>query len=212
MYDPGSSVPVESLEAGTSVLVAGPPEAAPDRLAFELLAAGQIDGEGDGVVVLTTDRGAVSFVRAYTEAGGRDDERLRVVDATGEGADGHDRVRVVDSPGELTAIGTAITRSIDDLAGLDNAGLRLGVVSVTALLEHLDRGSVYKFLHTVNARVDSEESLGVHSIDTAACNEQTVGMVADAYDVLFELRGTGDETEFRIIAPETPRTWRRLEV
>lgn len=210
MYDPGPNVPIEYVEPGTNVLVSGPPATNARDLAFELLAAGQ--RRADGVLLVSTEIGAVPLVAAYQGAGGSDDEDLRVVDATGRGPTDHDRVDVVDSPGDITEIGSAMGRRIEDYVTLDTEGLRIGLVSVTAMLDHLDRGSVYKFLRTVNARIDRAGFLGIGTIDSDRCNEQTVGMMADAFDVLLELRETADGTEFRVIAPEVDRNWRPLDL
>lgn len=212
VYDLGPSVPLDDVrhvDPGTSLLVAGPPDANKRETAMEFLAAGQ--RRTDGVVAIGIDLGAVPFTAAYEGVGGTDDERLRVVDATGYGAD-DDRVAAVDSPTDLSGIGSAFGRCVEQYVTMDTDGLRVGVFSATALLDHLDRGSVYKFLRTLSDRVERAGYLFVCTVDTAACNEQTVSMLADAFDAMVELRETPEGTEFRATGLPAGRTWTSLSM
>lgn len=212
VYDLGPSVPLEGvryLDAGTRLLVTGPPEANKRDAALEFLAAGQ--RRTDGVVIVGTDTGAMPLRAAYEGVGGTDDERLRLVDATGFGGDGQ-RVRPVDSPADLSGIGSAFSRCVEQYVTMDTAGLRVGLLSVTELLEHLDRGSVYKFLRTLLDRIEQAGYLGVCTLDTAACNEQTVGMLADAFDARMEVRATVEGPEFRTNGLPAGRGWTPLSL
>lgn len=210
MYDLGPAIPddaTRTVSPGTSILLTGPPGTGKRDLALELLAAGQ--RRADGVVVIGTELGARPLVAAYEGAGGHDDDRLRVVDATGFGSDGP-RVVAVPSPGDLTELATAISRSVEPYVTMDTEGLRLGTISVTALLEALDRGTTYKFLHTLGERVDRANYLGIATLDTAACNGATVGMISDAFDLVIELREGRDGPEFRALGGEGGRDWSPL--
>lgn len=198
MYDLGHALPVDGVRdvpGGTSLLLSGPPGTGKRDLAMELLAAGQ--RRADGVVVVTVGMGAGPFRAAYEAADGADDERLRLVDATGFGTDG-DRVEAV-APTDLAGLGSALNRSVEPFVTMDTEGLRIGLLSTTAMLDHLDTASVYKFLRTLMGRVDRADYLGVSTVDTAECNEQTVGMMADAFDGVVELRDGTDGAEFRVL-------------
>lgn len=206
-YDLGAALStgdVREVPEGTGLLVVGPPDAPTRDLALELLAAGQ--RRTDGVVLVGTEVGAGPLVAAYEAAGGSDDERVRVVDATGFGSDG-DRVVAVDSPADLTGIGRAFGRCTEAYVTMDTAGLRVGLLSVTAMLERLDRGSVFKFLRTLADRVDRANYLGVATLDTSAANEQAVGMFAEAFDAVIELRADGT---FRASGLDAGREWHEL--
>ncbi|WP_255148876.1 DUF7504 family protein [Halorarius halobius] len=211
-YDLGPAVPLDDvryLDAGTRLLVTGPPDANKREVALEFLAAGQ--RRTDGVVIVGTDTGAMPLTAAYEGVGGTDDERLRVVDATGFGSDG-ERVRAVDSPTDLSGIGSAFSRSVEQYVTMDTAGLRVGLLSVTELLDHLDRGSVYKFLRTLMDRIEHAGYLGVCTLDTAACNEQTVGMLADAFDARVQLRESVEGPEFRTNGLPAGGSWTPLSL
>ena len=209
-YDLGPSVPTDSVRyvpAGTSLLIAGPPEVDKREVALEFLAAGQ--RRADGVIVVSVDLGARPLVAAYESAGGTDDERLRIIDATGFGSD-DERVAAVDSPTDLAGIGSTFGRQIEQYVTMSTDGLRVGHLSATEMLERMDRGAVYKFLRTLMDRVDRGGYLGVSTIDTAACNEQTVAMLADAFDVLVELRSAREGPEFRASGLDAGRSWTPL--
>lgn len=211
-YDLGPSVPLDDvryLDAGTRLLLTGPPDANKRDTALEFLAAGQ--RRTDGVVIVGTGTAAMPLTAAYEGVGGTDDERLRVVDATGFGSDG-ERVQAVESPADLSGIGSAFSRSVEPYVTMDTAGLRVGLLSVTELLEYLDRGSVYKFLRTFMDRIERADYLGVCTLDTAACNEQTVGMLADAFDARVELRETVEGPEFRTNGLPAGRNWTPLSL
>jgi KaiC/GvpD/RAD55 family RecA-like ATPase len=209
-YDLGPSVPTDGVRyvhAGTSLLITGPPDVDKREVALEFLAAGQ--RRADGVIVVSVDLGARPLVAAYESAGGTDDQRLRIIDATGFGTD-DDRVAAVDSPTDLASIGSAFGRQIEQYVTMGTDGLRVGHLSATAMLERMDRGAVYKFLRTMMDRVDRGGYLGVSTIDTATCNEQTVAMLADAFDALVELRPTRDGPEFRVSGLNADLSWTSL--
>lgn len=210
MYDLGPSMPLDEfrhVDPGTRLLVVGPPETDARAVAMELLAAGQ--RRADGVLVVSTAMGAEPFTAAYEAAGGTDDERLHVVDATGFGTDA-DGVTAVDAPTDLAGVGTAVNRGLERYVTLDTEGLRLGHLSATAMLEHMDRGSVYKFLRTLMDRVERAGYLGVSTVDSGQVNEQTVAMFADAFDAVVELRDSPEGVQLRVSAPELPGGWRTL--
>lgn len=211
MYDLGPSIPLDEfrhVEPGTRLLVAGAPETDPRAFVLELLAAGQ--RRADGVLVVSTAMGAQPFTATYEAAGGAADERLHVVDATGFGSDG-DGVTAVDTPTDLAGVGTAVNRALERYVTLDTEGLRLGHLSATAMLDHMDRGSVYKFLRTLMDRVERAGYLGVSTVDPERVNEQTVAMFADAFDAVVELRDSPDGTQLRVSAPDLPGGWRPLD-
>lgn len=212
MYDLGPTVPLEDVryvDQGTSILLAGPPAASKRETALEFLAAGQ--RRADGVVAVGIDLGAMPLTAAYEGAGGTADERFRVIDATGFGT-ADDRVEAVEAPTNLAEIGSAFGRCAEQYVTLDTEGLRVGLLSATAMLDHLDRGSVYKFLRTLNDRVDRAGYLGICTVDTAECNEQTVSMLADAFDAMVELRDTVEGPEFRATGLPAGRNWTPLSM
>ena len=134
-YDLSPSVPTDGVRhvpAGTSLLIAGPPDVDKREVALEFLAAGQ--RRADGVIVVSVDLGARPLVAADESAGDTDDQRLRIIDATGFGTDDDDRVAAVDAPTDLAGIGSAFGRQIERYVTMGTDGLRVGHLSATAML------------------------------------------------------------------------------
>jgi len=203
-FDLGPSFPHDSARQqtpGTSILLLGPAGVDRRKFAYELLAAGQRRAEG--VVLVSTDVPGVAASGAYREVTGAEgDDRLFVVDATGTGGD---TVVSVPSPGDLTELGTALTRGFQELEGTDRT--RVGLLSLTSMLDHLDRGSVFKFCTTLARKVENGEMLGVCTLNPGACNEQTLAMLTDAFDVVVELDERGSDVSCRVTGPDGKSNW-----
>lgn len=195
-YDLGSSFPVTEARRqrpGTTLLVAGAGGNA-GRAALEMLGAGRDTDEG--VVVLTTDQPAEER-RADLTAPGEVDDWLAVVDLTG-GAD-------ATSPADLAAVGRELNEAID---GLDTPRVRIGILSLTGMLEHLDRTEAFKFCHVVRDRIDDAGFLGVATLDTDRVEPATVSMLQEAFDGTVEVREDEKGELLRVVGlPDTPVTW-----
>jgi KaiC/GvpD/RAD55 family RecA-like ATPase len=203
-FDLGPSFPHASsrqMAPGTAILVLGPAGVDRRAFAYELLAAGQRRAEG--VVLVSTDVPGAAASGAYREVTGEPgDERLFVVDATGTG--GED-VHTVSSPGSLTELGTALTRGFRELA--DTPQTRVGLCSLTSMLDHLDRGGVFKFCTTLSREVEQGGMLGVATLNPGSCNEQTLAMLTDAFDVVVELDERGSGVSCRLTGPDGRSNW-----
>ncbi|MFC7227333.1 hypothetical protein N0B31_07960 [Salinirubellus salinus] len=203
-FDLGPSFPHSGrrrVAPGTSILLLGPAGVDRREFAYELLAAGQRRAEG--VVLVSTDVPGVAASGAYREVTGAEgDDRLFVVDATGTGGKG---VAAISSPGDLTELGTALTRGFRELA--DTARMRVGLLSLTSMLDHLDRGGVFEFCTTLARRVERGGMLGVCTLNPDACNDQTLAMLTDAFDVVVELDERGSEVSCRVTGPEGRSNW-----
>lgn len=156
-YDLGSSFPVDEARTqrpGTTLLVTGPASTA-ERAAFRLLLAGHAVDEG--VVPVSTDRPPAELRAEYADLTGREPgDRLAVIDVTGESAD-------ATTPDDLTALGRQLNGAIERV---DAPRVRVGVISLTGMLAHLDRTDVFKFCHVIRDRIDEIGSLGIASLET----------------------------------------------
>jgi hypothetical protein len=198
-YDLGPSFPIAEARRqrpGTTLLVTGP-GAVIERAALEILLGGP--GEDESVVPLSTDWTDADLRTEFTDRTGTDPgDRLAVIDITGESGD-------VTSPDDLAAIGRALNETIE---GLDTSRVRVGVLSLTGMLDHLDRTDVFKFCHVVRDRIDSAGYLGVATLDTEKTPEATVSMLQQAFDVTAEVQADEKGDLVRVLGlPDTPVTW-----
>jgi KaiC/GvpD/RAD55 family RecA-like ATPase len=198
-YDLGSSFPVAEARnqaPGTTLLITGPGAVA-ERAAFEILLAGLETGEG--IVPVSTDRSTADLQRELAaHSGGALDGKLAVIDVSGESADGG-------SPDDLAAIGRELNDAIDRV---DVPRVRIGVLSLTGMLAHLDRSEVFKFCHVVRDRIDDAGFFGIATLDTEQVEAATVSMLQEAFDGTVEVHEDEKGDLVRVVGlPDAPVTW-----
>ena len=198
-YDLGASFPVDEARhqrPGRTLLVTGPAAVA-ERAALHLLLAGHEDGEG--IVPVSTDCPAAELRAEYTDlTGGTPDDRLAVIDVTGRSADAA-------SPDDLAALGRELNESI---AGVRADRVRVGVLSLSGMLDHLDRTDVFKFCHVVGDRIGAAGYLGIATLAADETDAATVSMLQEAFDGTIELREDEKGELVRVVGlPDTPVTW-----
>ncbi|MFB6071464.1 MAG: RAD55 family ATPase [Halobacterium sp.] len=202
------------LDAGTNLLLSGPPMSGKRDVLLALLARGEADGEGS--VLVTSRDPAEELLDAYEAELGGASGFLRVVDCVSSqsgSATQNDRVRHVSSPGDLTGMGiefSEVARSAED-AGV--AGLRVGFDSLSPLLMYVDIERLFRFLHVFTSQIQSQGWLGVFSVDPESHDEQTINTISQLFDGVLELRVTdGGDREARVRGvTDSPTGWVALE-
>lgn len=197
------------IEAGTSVLLAGPPGTGKRELLWEVLTSGR---KGGSALVTMTE--PVDELETEFERVGPDEPELHAVDASGSldrsAVDGlsepHERVEVVDGPDDFTGIGLSLSSRLDELSP-PNPHRRVGVDGVAPLLETVDWESVYKFLRRMADRADAENWLFVATLDIEAVPEVDYNLIEQAFDAVLETRATEDGYAVRR-AEEPDAEWR----
>lgn len=147
-----------------------------------------------------TDAVAVTFDRPeqLLEAWSRRDERPRNLGVVGVGermrsaavgqSTGHNVVRGVPDPTDLEAIRDATTAYMD--AWPDDGRTAAYVDSVTALLEHADRGTVTDFLASFVRTLDARGTVGYFRLIPALHDRATVCSVTSLFDTVVEAAST----------------------
>lgn len=216
-YDVGGALPdetIESLPAGTNVLISGPAMVGKREVAFRLLAAGH-EGD-DGVLCVTTGSPAGRLLDEFERyVPALDHDRIAVIDCSGSDSRRTlERIATerVSSPADLTGISIGTAKLLRRFDGQEIDGIRHGLVSVSTLLQYLDRSTVFKFLHIYTSRIEDTDGIGVFTLDTAAHDEQTVNTVTSEFDCVVELRETEAGREARIRGlPGASRAWRAFD-
>jgi len=216
-YDVGDALPdetVDSLPAGTNVLVTGPAMVGKREVAFRLLAAGHEDA--DGVLCVTTRSSGASlldeFERYVPEL---DRDRVAIIDCSGsDSRQTLERIATerVSSPADLTGISIGTAKLLQRFDGKQIDGVRHGLVSVSTLLQYLDRSTVFKFLHIYTSRIEDTDGIGVFTLDSAAHDDQTVNTITSEFDCVVDLREAEAGREARIRGlPGASRSWRAFD-
>ena len=198
-------LPLNSVDAGTNVLLTGPTLGGTRELLLRLLL-----GE-DGVVIITADTSARKVLSAFEAAGGRvDRERVRVVSCTQERDDDlGDFVVSVGSPGDLTGIGIEYSGQYEQVYARGYDTVRTGIYTLTPLLVYSEEiRPVFRFVNTVTSRIRTADGLGVCAIDPSAHDEQVVNSIAQPFDARVDVREVDGSIELRVQGlSDQPREW-----
>lgn len=199
------TLPLEGVEPGTNLLLAGPTLGGTRELLLRLLLG------GDGVVIIAADGNARQTLSAFERVGGRlDGGRVRVVSCTQEtDTDLGDLVSSVGSPGDLTGIGIEYSGQYEQVYARGYDTVRTGIYTLTPLLVYSeDIRPVFRFINTVTSRIRTADGLGVCAIDPSAHEEQVVNSMSQPFDGRIDVRETEDHFELRVRGlPDQPNEW-----
>jgi len=216
MYDLDGILPpdlVTEVAPGTNLLVSGPAMSGKRQLMLQILARGGQVGEG-GVIVTANDP-APDVIEEYRSLAG-DDGYVRLVDCVSSqsgGVTGSEVVRTVSSPGDLTGIGIEFSEIARQSEADGVERLRIGFDSISPLLMYVDLQRLFRFLHVFTSQIQSNDWLGLFSIDPESHEEQAVNTISQLFDGLIEIRlreAGGREARVRGIT-DTPTEWVTLE-
>ncbi|MFC7132508.1 MULTISPECIES: DUF7504 family protein [Salinibaculum] len=205
-------LPLEPVDAGTNLLVTGPPLGGTRRLVMQLLHC----GPSEGLLLVTTETGGGDVIDAYERDATRYvDSRMAVVDCTEPGQDDEARnVHAVAAPSDLTGIGIAYSSLYERLYGLGIERVRTGLVSLAPLLMYAEEVQpLYRFLHTVTGRIRTADGLGVSALDPESQDERTFRTLTQPFDGRVELRERDGTHELRCRGlPDQPDGWQPLDL
>lgn len=217
MYDIDATLPdgsVESLPAGTNVLITGPAMVGKRELAFQLLAAGH--EEGEGVLCVTTSASASTMLDEFDRrVPTLDRDRVAIVDCSG--GDSQQAIREiaterVSSPGDLTGISISTAKLVQRFSERDVSDIRHGLVSISTLIQYINLNTVFKFLHIYTSRIEDTNGLGIFTLDSTSHDPKTVNTITSEFDCVIELRETDSGREVRVKGlPGVSRSWHEFE-
>lgn len=212
-YEVFDAVPLQldAIATGTSLLIAGPPMTGKAELAFDVLAAGV--RRDQGALVATTETSATSAAESFHRAVGDAGDRLAIVDAHGnEARSPAPEGRIVEyasSPSDLTGISIAVTECLRAFEERGVTDLRLSFRSISTLLCYLDAEAVFRFLHVFTSHIERAGVLGVFTLNEAAHDDRTVGMIQAIFDGMLQVRETdaGDRQVRAVGLADGPTDW-----
>jgi KaiC/GvpD/RAD55 family RecA-like ATPase len=197
MYELPDELPDVTLEAGTNLLIAGPPLTGKRELALDVLATGSRAGEG--AIVVSTKDSADKILEQYASYVDDVDEiDIGIVDCVtkqrGVGNVRDDpRVKYASSPVDMTGIGIKLSEFLEEFYSVrGHERNRILLHSVSTLLMYSDLQTVFRFLHVFTGRVQSSDGLGVYVIDSTAHDDQTMNTLKQLFDAIVEVSDDGD--------------------
>lgn len=202
------------LEPGTNVGIIGPTMTGKHDIATELLASRH--KHGDGIICITTKNDARQFVSSLaSHVPDLDEERVAIIDCSG--SESQEVIRgfaeFVSSPGDLTGISIATAKLHKQLTAQQVDQVQYGVISVTSLLQYMDAGTVFKFLHVYSRRVNDTGAIGIYTLDSDAHNPTDVNTIRGLFDGVIEIRDTeaGDIEYRRRGFGKRPSAWQPFD-
>ncbi|MFB6079044.1 MAG: RAD55 family ATPase [Halarchaeum sp.] len=211
-YDVGDVLPVESVPAGTNLLIGGPPMTGKAALALSLIADGCPRDEG-AVVVTTRDDADRLLARTTALADAVAEGRAGIVDCVTRerGDDPRETTwkRYVSSPGDVTDVGI---RTAGLLHALDERGVervRAGFVSLSTMLMYVEPRRLFRFLHVYTGRVQAGDLLGLGVMQLG--DREAFDTFAPLFDGMVQTRlNDGDDRELRVVGVvDSPTDWVR---
>lgn len=205
-FDVADRLPVDEIDGGTNLLVAGPPLTGKREFALSLLDEGCEHGEG-GIVVGTRDSTKSIRQRAPNVWTAVKQNRGGIVDCVtrqrGESTRDQDLVKYVGSPGDITDIGIrlgGIFQQLEDECEM----ARMNVSTVSTMLMYADTRRVYRFLHVFAGHIERLGWLGFGVLDTS--NKEAFDVLAPLYDGMIQTRTTDEGNELRVVGLGHGRT------
>lgn len=210
MYSVTSTLQLDSVDPGVSLLLAGPPETGKPDLALDVLSEGCVRTQQALLVTLGRDPeplyGELDDRVASLAPG-----QVGVVDATPAAEGTADLPPATytreTSPGDLTGIGLGCSEFFET----DVTPTRLALFSITDLLAHADLKTVFRFLHILTGRVSAADALGLFVMNDRAHDDQTRHTVRQLFDFHVETRRRPEGRSFRVRGVDrSPDGWRRF--
>lgn len=112
-----------------------------------------------------------------------------VADRNGGGdsvsTEGSDVLSVVRDPADASDLGIAISLYLQDWA-TDDAPTAFGLHSLTAMLDHVDAETTFRFLHVLSRRLADTGTAGRFYLDPTAIDERTVRTLRPVFEDVVE--------------------------
>lgn len=112
-------------------------------------------------------------------------------------------VSVVEDPGDLTALAIQMDTCFQRWRGRDRPPGRRSVYfqSITAMLDHVDLETVFRFLHITTYQLSQAEAVGHFQIAPEAHDDETIATLTPLFDTVLESSDAGTGGSVRTSEP-----------
>lgn len=196
-------LPLEPVDAGTTVLVVGPTHGGTRDLALRMLAG----GPGEGAIVVSTNQRSSRIAADCERVGLRlTADHTAILDCVGENdGDVPARVLPVSGPSDLTGIGMRFSDVYREFQRAEVERVRTGLYSASTLLTFSDLRTVSRFVHQLVGQIDR---VGVLLVDPTSSDERAVGTLSQFCSGRIDVRDRDEQPELRARGlPGQPRAW-----
>lgn len=126
-------------------------------------------------------------------------------------ADGTDVLTSVRDPDDVSDLGTTISLYLEDWA-TDETQTVFGLHSLTAMLNHVELETTFRFLHVLTRRLDAIGTSGRFYLDPGSVDERTIETLRPVFDTVIERDGDDDDRISPDVAFDLLRARRRRYV
>ncbi len=191
MYELGPDFQHATVDAGTNILVSGPPLSGGRKLALNALATGA--NKGDGSVIITTRDSSERVLADFNSLLDNPDRtHLGIVDCVtqhqGRSTQDSDQVKYASSPVDMTGIGIKFSEFLEmfytDHGVKQN---RIAVDSLSTLLMYSDVQTVFRFMHVLTSRINDANAIGIHVLESTAHNAEDINTLKQLFDGIVEI-------------------------
>jgi len=184
-------LPVDPVDPGSTVIVAGPAFSSAEELVEGMVAGGT--NRGEGALFISTNETCRKLLNSLGRtAADLDRSRLGVIDCSGQdiGRGSFDvQVKYVSTQSDLTGIGMKFSALYESLYGAAAGGrVRTGLISLSSLSMYVDLRKLFQFTQTLSGRIDSAGGLGAFTIDPTTHDTQTVNTLSQVADGRIDVR------------------------
>lgn len=215
-YRFSDGVPIDPIEPGTSVLVAGPAMSPAEDLALRLVTDGYQTGDGSLYIStnMSSERLLADCQRIYPEF---DFTSAAVVDCSGQDviqSEYESQIKFISTQSDLTGIGMKFSALYEALYLNSNGPVRTGLVSLSSLSMFVDLRKLFRFLQTLSGRIESAGGLGVFAIDPTTHDTKTINTLSQVTDGRIQVRESEDgASELRVRGlPRQPNDWQSFSL
>lgn len=195
-------IPIDTVPAGSTLLVTGPALSRTEDLALSLATGGT--ESGDGALFISTSKTCERLLDLCRQLRPSfDDTRAGVIDCSGQEigrAQLEAQVKSVSTQSDLTGIGMKFSSLYESLyADARDGRVRTSLTSLSSLSMYVDLRSLFQFAQTLSGRIDSAGGLGLFTLDPTTHDTQTVNTLGQVTDGRIEVREADDGTgELRV--------------
>jgi len=209
-YEFGPDLPVEAVDPGTNILVAGSTVGGARDLAIRLVTRG--NDAAEGMLMVSTNRHCEKLLgdcdRVCPDL---DRSRFGLIDCLSDQYGAKDlpvRMGTVSNPSDLTGIGIEFSGLYESLYQEAADRIRAGLYSISTLLMYSELQTVSRFVHTLGGRIAATDGLGVFLMDSTAQDERVVNTITQLCDGRIDVREAKGTSELRVRGlGDQPETW-----
>lgn len=213
-YEFGEYLPIDPIDPGTTVFVAGPALSPAEELARSMTAYGT--GSGEGALFISTNMTCKRLLQSCQRSDPNvDASHMGIIDCSGQDigqAQIEAKIKYVSTQSDLTGIGMNFSALYESLyPAVSDGRVRTGLISLSSLSMYVDMRALFQFAQTLSGRIDSADGLGVFALDPTTHDTKTVNTLSQATDGRIEVREPEDgdaDGELRVRGlPDQPNGW-----